>query len=228
MAQIEGPHNSLHTSLKHIQELIDQGKRSQAADYFKKNTESLAYETLGKIDSILTWHNAKVNGIHEADAIFSTKTKPALLKIQELLKKANETVKANVMTDEEMLSAASKTCSAVVIFSVFALISGVLLSIFLARGIVKSLKRIIESLSNGSDQVNSAAGQVSSSSQQMAEGASEQASSLEEISSSLEEMTSMTKQNANNAKEANTMADDTRSSAEKGAAAMDRMMEASQ
>jgi methyl-accepting chemotaxis protein len=81
-------------------------------------------------------------------------------------------------------------------------IVGILLALFITRGINNTLHRISESLGAGAEQTASAAGQVSQSSQSMAEGASEQASSLEETSASLEEMTSMTKQNAENANQA--------------------------
>lgn len=73
-------------------------------------------------------------------------------------------------------------------------------------------------------QVNAAAQQISMSSQQVAEGASEQASSLEETTSSMEEMSGMTKQNADNTASAKALAENTKSTADKGTNEMDRMV----
>jgi methyl-accepting chemotaxis protein/carbonic anhydrase len=106
------------------------------------------------------------------------------------------------------------------------LLAALLLGFVLTRAITRPINGVIEGLSTGSEQVSSASGQVSRSSQEMAEGASEQASSLEEVSSSLEEMASMTRQNADNAKQANGMAGDSRSAADKGVEAMSRMSRA--
>ena len=118
------------------------------------------------------------------------------------------------------LSTASTT---MIIGLIAAVMIGVLLAIFITRGITGPLGRVIEGMTRGSEQVSSASGQVAQSSQSMAEGASEQASSLEEVSSSLEEMASMTKQNADNAKDANGKADLARQAAMKGRDAMVRM-----
>ncbi|MBI5593189.1 MAG: hypothetical protein HY881_22220 [Deltaproteobacteria bacterium] len=84
-------------------------------------------------------------------------------------------------------------------------LTGMLLGIFLTRGIVGPLKRAISGLTEASEQVSSAAGEVSSASQSLAEGSSQQAASIEETSSSLEEMSSMTKQNASNAGQADSL-----------------------
>ncbi len=85
----------------------------------------------------------------------------------------------------------------------------ILMGVFIARNMSKTLRRITYSLSEGSDQVASASGQVSSASQSLAEGASEQAASIEETSASLEEMSSMTRQNAENALQADALMKET-------------------
>ncbi len=103
---------------------------------------------------------------------------------------------------------------------------GVVVIPSITRSIIRPVTQVIDALSTGAEQVASASCQVAESSRQMAEGASEQASSLEETSASLQEMSSMTKQNADNAGRANAMANEAKSSAEKGRAAMVRMANA--
>ena len=90
--------------------------------------------------------------------------------------------------------------------------------------ITRVLKKIVGDLNNSANQVSAASEEVAQSSTQMAEGASEQASSLEETSASLEELTSMTNQNADNADQANQLAVQARSHADRGQTAMNRML----
>jgi len=107
------------------------------------------------------------------------------------------------------------------------LAGALVLALVIADYIIRSINRVLtattESITQGSSQVAAAAGQVSSSSQSLAEGASEQAASLEEISSSLEELSSMTKRNAENAQAGKTASGQARTSAETGAAEMERL-----
>ena len=127
---------------------------------------------------------------------------------------------------ESVVDSAGTLLIGAITAGVLGVITAGLFAWFITRSITKPINRIIEGLTEGSEQVSSASAQVSSSSQSLAEGASEQAAGLEETSSSLEEMASMTKRNAESAQQANTLAGDARSSAEKGNEAMVRMSDA--
>ena len=107
-----------------------------------------------------------------------------------------------------------------------ATVLGVVLAIFIGRGITGPLNRAIEGLSSGSEQVTSAAGQISQSSQQVASGSTEQAASLEETSSSLEETATMTQKNAENADSANKLSNKSMEAAQNGSKAMEDMLSA--
>ncbi len=226
MAEIEEPHNKLHRSAEEIDRLIRAGNRSAAATYYMKTIKVYAYEVLDHIDQILVWHDNKVKGMDEARNIYAQSTQPSLKAVQDILGEINSVVEKNVMTDEEMLKAATRTRLAVTALSVIAIVTGVFLAYVISRGIITALTRIIGGLDEGANQVAAASHQVSGTSQQLAEGSSEQASSLEEISSSLEEMTAMTRQNAQNANQATTEAETTKNSADKGGEAMERMSSA--
>ncbi len=69
-------------------------------------------------------------------------------------------------------------------------------------------------------QVANGATQVSAASNSLSHGASEQAASLEQISSSMQEIAAQTRINAENATQANTLATDSQSAAERGNAEM--------
>ena len=225
-AQIEGPHNKLHASAGHINELLAQGARDEAADYYLANTKTLAYETCDIIDEMITWNDERVAGMQQAQALFATKTKPCLGHVQQYLTNVREKVLDNVMTDEQMLAAAAHTRLGVMATSLAGAVVGIFVAVGIVLGIKKVMSRIVASLSEGSEQVAAASGQVSAASQSLAEGATEQAAGLEETSSSLEEMASMTRQNADNAQQANTLAGEAHKAADRGGEAMGRMNKA--
>jgi methyl-accepting chemotaxis protein len=107
-----------------------------------------------------------------------------------------EAVKEHKAVMENRIASANRMMLAGV---VTAAVLGVLLSVFIIRGVTGPLGRVIQGLGEGSQQLAAASGEVSASSQSLAEGASEQAASIEEISSSMEEMASRTRKNAEDA-----------------------------
>lgn len=105
---------------------------------------------------------------------------------------------------------------------------------FEAKGVIRkglqntneNLNKIMAHISTTGDEIASGAVQVSDASQSLSEGASEQASSLEEVTSSMDEMGAQTKHNAENATQANQLAVQARSDAEKGNEHMKEMIQA--
>lgn len=85
---------------------------------------------------------------------------------------------------------------------------GVLLALFLGRGISVALRQVTTTINEGAAQVAGAAGAVSSSSQSLAEGASRQAAAVEETSAAIEEVGSMAKQDTENARQADKLMND--------------------
>ena len=107
-----------------------------------------------------------------------------------------------------------------------AVVVGILLALFITRGIAVVLRRATSSMDEAASQVTAASGQVSEASQSLAEGASEQAASLEETSASLEEMATMTKQNAENANQAKLLMDETNGVVSRATDSMRQMSQA--
>ena len=204
LADLVGSHGKLHESATKIQKMLDDGKRDEAREFYMNTTKPLAYECLGKIDNVLKWHDQKVQGMKKANAIYAAQTVPALEDTRKLLNDIRIEAKKNIMTDQIMLDAARSTKRNVIGMGLAAIVVGIFLAFFIARGILKVLRWISGHMDDGAGQVASASGQVSYSSQQLAEGASEQAASIEEASSSLEEISSMTRRNADSASQADT------------------------
>ncbi len=140
---------------------------------------------------------------------------------------AQETAAAGVEGARKIADEASASLTAssltLLVGLVICIAIGVFAALMITRSIVGPLRRIIGGLTAGSQQTSSAAGQVSSASVSLADGASRQAAAIEETSSSMEEMAAMTRQNAANAIKANALASQTKSSADRGVDAMQRM-----
>jgi methyl-accepting chemotaxis protein len=78
-------------------------------------------------------------------------------------------------------------------------IIALMIGIYMASSISRTMSQVAGQLSTGADEVTSAATEISSTAEQLSASAVEQASSLQETASSIEEMSSMVKQNAANA-----------------------------
>ncbi len=204
-------------------EAVIEASQASARKIFDEETIHLLHETLGHLDVMKREAERDLVGMNKAGQIFASKTKPNLEEVKAVLGEIHSTVSENLMTDHEMLAAASKTRSAVTILSILGAVIGVVFAFAIARQIVSALTSIISNMRAGAEQVSSAAGQVASAGQQMAEGSSEQASSLEETSSSLEQMASMTRQNADSADQANSSMQGATGLIERGVEAMARM-----
>ncbi len=195
--QMETPHKELHDSAKTIFSLLD---AAVAAD--------------GDVEKARA----------EARQVMNSETKAAMKQVQQNLAELRAHLNAEAKAAEHaLLGSVAGTQKMVLVISLGALISGLLISTFLTRSLTAPIKRIIHGLGSGAEQVTAASQQISQAGQQLAEGASQQASSLEETSSSLEEMASMTKQNADNATQANASMEETNKLVHSGLDSMQRM-----
>ncbi|MDT8301811.1 MAG: methyl-accepting chemotaxis protein [Sedimentisphaerales bacterium] len=207
--------------VKADQDLVDLGFLTQI-DEIAKSHDAFAtsckafFEVVNKADS------SAEDIMTAADAVKGT-YEPFMAKVDSFLGVNDEEVN-RVSASAEI--AADRAKFWLTTISIAAVFVGCALAFFIARGVIRALKKIINALTEGSEQVSSAAGQVSAASQSLAEGSTEQAAGLEETSSSLEEMASMTKQNADNAQQANTLASEARKAADTGTESMTRMNEA--
>ena len=209
LRQVFAPHEALHKSARDMRELLDSEDMEGARTYYLKTIQPLASETLGKIDDVISWNDKRVAGLKEANQVYTTRTVPALKKVQSLLLEIRQVAQKGIISDEVMLNAAQGTKRNVIITGMVAILVGILLAFFITKGITRVLKRSTSSLDEAAGQVATASSQVSGASQSLAEGASQQAAALEETSASLEEMSAMTRNNAENASQAKGLMDET-------------------
>jgi methyl-accepting chemotaxis protein len=95
-----------------------------------------------------------------------------------------------------------------------------LLSLFIAWLISRSVMKVFGTVETSSDNVATGIQQISASSIQLAQGASEQAANLEEISASVEELSSTIQQNADNASQTEKIASKSAVDAKEGGEAV--------
>ncbi len=152
MDTIEEPHSRLHESAKKIQALLDEGRRSEAIEYFGKTTMPAAQNTLAAINGVLAWQEQQVKGMLEANRIYASETQPSLVKIQSLLERIRKTARENIMTDEAMLGAARGTRRNVSAIALAALIAGLVMAGIISLGITRPILKGItfaRRISNG-------------------------------------------------------------------------------
>jgi hypothetical protein len=161
----------------------------------------------------------------DAAAALENEVRPARSKVAGSIGELIATVRKSAASAALGASVASQRGSQwLALFAGATILCALVLSIFVARRLVRQLSATADTLTTGVEQTVSAATQVSSASQSLAEGASQQAASLEETSSSLEEMSSMTARNTESAEKVKGLATQARQAGDTGAADMKEMI----
>ena len=91
---------------------------------------------------------------------------------------------------------------------------------------VENLNRMFGEIQSSTTQVSTGSKQIADGAQSLAQGSTEQAASVQQLSSSISEIAKKTKDNSQMAEKAATLANNIKTSAEKGSGQMDEMMSA--
>lgn len=94
------------------------------------------------------------------------------------------------------------------------------------NGMLDSLRTLVVQVKQGAMVIDSGGDAISSASQTLAQGASAQASNLQQITTSLERISSQTQQSVRNVQKANTIAAESKQSADRGSVEMKEMSRA--
>ena len=135
---IKAPHAKLHQSAVHIQQSAN---IHEAHAVFESETLPALSDTRAVLTQLKDRAAEMVKNNDQAAQIYATQTTPALHQVGELLNKVITTTAENIMTDEQMLDAASSTRTVVVILCLIAIPLGILLAVIIARGIVSALNK---------------------------------------------------------------------------------------
>lgn len=147
-------HQRLHASAQEIQHQycpvaagqIKSDCNSKALLILQKKTMPILHETLGFLDELQRSAKSDLEGMQLASAVFTTKTRQHLQEVKELLAELRSTVDAHVMTDAEMVKAANRTKLAVTIFSLIALVFGIVTAFLMSKSITTPLAAVVDML----------------------------------------------------------------------------------
>ena len=198
----------------------------KAQDIFNNQTMPLSEEVIGHLRVLKAQVEMDLEDVADAESIYTVQTLPALKKVQSGLNAIRSEAKKSIMTDQALLESVKSTQKIVTVVSGIALIIGILLGVFMPKGIVKLMTVISKQMDDSANQVASAAQQMSASSQSLAEGTADQAAAMSETSSSLETMSAKTQQNEANVREADNLMKDANVIVNEADDAMDELSDA--
>ena len=148
--EIREPHTRLHQSAIEIKKNLTDKKKAYAI--FQNRTLPALAETQAHLKK-LKWRSEElVDGMQQASTIYATKTMPALQQVKTLLGTVIKTAGDNIMTDDEMLHAASGTRTGNIVLVAIALPLGIFFAWIIARGIIGPMKKscaMIEEMEKG-------------------------------------------------------------------------------
>ena len=218
---VEEPHKVLHESVITLEQYFRNGQIAQAKNYYMNTIKPQTYKVLDVIDEMIVWNDQRLEGMEEANRIYVQETEVHLDKMGTLFDQVISESEDYLMTDEVMLQEASRTRSGVIIFSILALMAGIILATVIAIGIIRPINKGVKfagQISKGDltaeievDQEDEI-GQLAKALQNMAEklkeivnnimlGAENIASASQQMSSSSQEMSQGASEQASSAEE---------------------------
>ncbi|MEZ4483263.1 MAG: CZB domain-containing protein [Syntrophotaleaceae bacterium] len=129
--EIREPHDRLHKSAEEIKKHL--ANRQKAYGIFQSDTLPALAETQAELRQLKQRAEDLVGGMQQASTIYATQTIPALNQVKTLLGTVIKTAGENIMTDEEMLEAASGTRTGNIVLVAVALPLGIFLAWIIAQ-----------------------------------------------------------------------------------------------
>lgn len=139
--KLDGPHENLHNSAIEIEKLMKQGNFTDAYIYYNSQTKNFAEQTLAILDEVISYNDAKLDGMNMANEIYTNET---LLYVDQVGKIFTEIIERSadyIMTDAVMIKEAKTRNTGVIILSIVAVILSILLAYVLTSGILNVLKK---------------------------------------------------------------------------------------
>ncbi len=138
------PHERLHGLAAKVEQLVTELRLDQALRLYEGEVQDTLEEVKTHFETAIQAENTLQTGATEANRIYAAETQPNLDKVQQLLGALRDTVRDNIMTDQELLADADKTRTGVMVAGLLALPLGVLLAVVLAQGILRPMARGVE------------------------------------------------------------------------------------
>jgi len=140
---IEEHHKALHNEAHTVESLFQQNRIAEAKNYFRGTVEPEAMMTLHYLNSMIAWNHEQLEGMDQAEYIYNTETMADLNTIGNLFTDVINKSKEYIMTDDAMLQKANNTRGGVIMFSIIALILGIVLAFIIAKGILNPINKSV-------------------------------------------------------------------------------------
>lgn len=132
------PHLDLHAA---VGEMIDARTNPAVAQaIYRDRVVPLLEETIVRLDAFIAWHDSELSNLEEARRIFAEETKPSLETVQGYLGQLRSVSSEHMMTDAAMVAAAATTRTTVLVLSVAAILTGIVLTIGITGAISRPLR----------------------------------------------------------------------------------------
>ncbi len=139
--KLEAPHKKLHESVYIIEREFKNGNVNAGVYYYMNQTKPTTYQVLGIIDEILEWNDKRLDGLQQANKVYSNETVIYLNEIGDIFGNIIRVSEEKIMTDEVMISKAKQTNTWVIILSILASIIAFIIAWQVALGIIKPVKK---------------------------------------------------------------------------------------
>jgi methyl-accepting chemotaxis protein len=201
--------------LRYVQALMDEANAQATIDdatyIFEKETLTKLKESLHSLRSLQKYADDAISGMKKANEIYAAVTVPALESFRKILNQIKKEERGHIASDNIIFETARKVRRNVSIAGFAAIVCGILVAMFITRGISGILRRFSSEIDEGAQQVTVASAQIAATSQSLAERSSHQASALEETAASIEKIVAKTRQNAEHSHTAESVMRDTKS-----------------
>ncbi len=136
MSKLEPKHRQLHAAGKKVQNALRQGDIDLAkAIYQGEITDTLA-DVRKELKQMQRHASDSLEGRKKAETIFATETQNHLQAVKSAFHDMINTTSENILTEEQMLTNAADTRQVVIMVSLIAIVTGILLAIIIPRSIV--------------------------------------------------------------------------------------------
>ena len=152
LQEIETPHKKLHELGHQVDEMLAKNDYAGATRIYGDKILPVLADVRNHLEEMKTRAQGSLQGRGQAEKIFATETQPSLALVQKDLKEMTQLTRDNIISDEEMITGAEHSRTAILIISVLAFAVGITLAIFITRSITGPIgrtARMIEEMAKG-------------------------------------------------------------------------------
>jgi methyl-accepting chemotaxis protein len=138
------PHERLHNSVIDVEKHFRAGNIKAGKNHYMNITKPATYEVISVIDEMIAWNGERMEGMNIASDIYHNETQKHLATLGKLFTRVEEDSKKYIMTDDNMIEAASNTRLGIIVFGIIAAILAIFAAVTITNIIVKPVKKGVD------------------------------------------------------------------------------------